>query len=247
MRGPVGADNARSIDRKHDGKILQRDVVNGLVVRALQERRIDRDDRFHAFAREPRGERHRVLLGDADVEIALRKRLRKPHESRTFAHRRRDADETCIGRRHVAEPIAENLRIGGLRRNLRNDADRRIEPGDAVIEDGIVLGAGITIAFARHDVEELRSLEIANVRQRVDERVEIVAVDRADIVEAEFLEQRARKHHALDVLFSAFRQFVQRAEFRQHFLSVQRLKVLFGIAVGDATPTSAARSQKTAG
>ena len=95
-----------------------------------------------------------------------------------------------------------------------------------MIEDGIVLGAGITIAFARHDVEKLRSLEIANVRQRVDERVEIVAVDRADIVEAEFLEQRARKHHALDVLFSAFRQFVQRTEFCEHFLAAAAHRVV---------------------
>ena len=102
MRRPVGTDNARAVDRKDHRQILKRNVVDRLVVGALEERRIDRDDRLHAFARESRGERHRMLLGNADVEIALGKRLRKTHESRAFAHRWRNRDQARIRRGHVA-------------------------------------------------------------------------------------------------------------------------------------------------
>ena len=111
VRRAVGADDAGAVDREHDRQVLQHDVVDQLVVRALQERRVDRDHRLHAFARESRGERHRVLLGDADVEIAIREFLREAHEPRAFAHRRRDADDARIARRHVAQPVAEDLRV----------------------------------------------------------------------------------------------------------------------------------------
>ena len=51
MSRAVAADEARAIDRERHRQILQRDVVDQLIVRALQERRIDRDDRPQAFAR----------------------------------------------------------------------------------------------------------------------------------------------------------------------------------------------------
>jgi hypothetical protein len=49
-------------------------------------------------------------------------------------------------------------------------------------------------------VQELRAALAAQVLQRGDQRIEVVAVDRADVVEAEFLEHRARHDHALGVL-----------------------------------------------
>jgi hypothetical protein len=72
VRGTVGPDESAAVEREHHGKVLQRDVVDELVVRPLQEGRVDRDDRLHAVHREARGERDRVLLGDADVEVAIR-------------------------------------------------------------------------------------------------------------------------------------------------------------------------------
>ena len=102
VRRAVGADESRPVDREHDGQILQRHVVDQLIVAALQERRIDGDDGLHAVAREARGEGHRMLLGDADVEVAIGKFLREADEPRAFAHRRRDPDEARIRRRHVA-------------------------------------------------------------------------------------------------------------------------------------------------
>ena len=61
---------ARSI-AKTTFELLQADVVDDLVEGALQEGRVDRADRLGALEREAGGEQHRLLLGDADVEVLL--------------------------------------------------------------------------------------------------------------------------------------------------------------------------------
>jgi hypothetical protein len=203
VRRAVGADDPRAVDREHDREILQRHVVDQLIVAALQESRIDRDDGLHPLAREPGGKCHRVLLGDADIEVALREFLGKADEPRALAHRRRDCDEARIGRRHVAEPVAEDSGVGGFGGGLRRIADGRVEFGDAVIEDRGILGSSVTVALLRDHVQELRPLEQLHVGECLRQHVDVVPVDRTDIVEAEFLEQGAGQHHALHVLFHA--------------------------------------------
>ena len=69
--GPVVADEAGAVHREDDVEVLQADVVDDLVERALQERRVDRADRLDALEREAGGEQHGLLLGDADVEVVL--------------------------------------------------------------------------------------------------------------------------------------------------------------------------------
>ncbi|KFB74501.1 MAG: hypothetical protein AW09_000196 [Candidatus Accumulibacter phosphatis] len=59
-------------------------------------------------------------------------------------------------------------------------------------------------------MQELRPLQIFQILQGGDQRFEVVAVDRADIVESHFLEQGARRQHALDVLLGTFGEFPQR-------------------------------------
>ena len=72
MRRAVGADDAAAVEREDDRQVLQRDVVDQLVVGALQEGGIDRDDRLEPFAGQAGGEGHRMLLGDADIVVARR-------------------------------------------------------------------------------------------------------------------------------------------------------------------------------
>ena len=75
MGGAVAADEAGAVEREHHRQVLQRDVVDQLVVAALQEGRVDRHHRLQALAGQAGGEGDRVLLGDRDVEVALRKAL----------------------------------------------------------------------------------------------------------------------------------------------------------------------------
>ena len=72
-----------------------------------------------------------------------------------------------------------------------------------MVADRIGLGELVAVALLRHDVQELRAFQVAQVLERRDQRIEVVAVDRADVVEAELLEDRARHDHALGVLLEA--------------------------------------------
>ncbi|OIQ76394.1 hypothetical protein GALL_419200 [mine drainage metagenome] len=65
-------------------------------------------------------------------------------------------------------------------------------------------------------MQELRALELADVGQGGDQHVKVVAVDGADIVEAEFLEQGARRDHALDMFLGAFCQLQDGWRHAQH-------------------------------
>ena len=149
-----------------------------------------------------------MLLGDADIEITLGIDFGKPHHPRAFAHRRRDTDQTVVEFGHVAQPVAEYLGVGRLAAALAaDDAVVRLEFRHPVIQHRVCFRQLVTLAFARDHVQELRSLQLADVFQRRNQRVEIVAVDRPDVVEAEFLEQGAGRHHALYVFLGAPREF----------------------------------------
>jgi hypothetical protein len=63
-----------AIDREAHRQVLDRDVVDDLIIGALQEGRIDRAERLHALGRQAGGEGDGVLFGDADIEAALGKR-----------------------------------------------------------------------------------------------------------------------------------------------------------------------------
>jgi hypothetical protein len=83
---------------------------------------------------------------------------------------------------------------------------RGIELARAVVGDRIVLGELVALPLAGDHVKELRALQLLDVLQRRDQRIEVVAVDRTDVVEAELLEQRRGRHHALHVLLGAPRE-----------------------------------------
>ncbi len=93
MRGAVGAHQARAVEREHHRQVLDRDVVDQLVVGALQEGRVDRDHRLQALAGQAGREGHGVLLGDAHVVVAVGKALLELDQARALAHRGRDAHQ----------------------------------------------------------------------------------------------------------------------------------------------------------
>ena len=70
VRGAVCADQARAVQRKDHGQVLQGHVVDELVIRALQEGGVDGDNGFEALAGQPGGQGDGVLLGNAHVEVA---------------------------------------------------------------------------------------------------------------------------------------------------------------------------------
>ena len=189
--------------------------MDQLVVGTLQERGIDRHHRLQPFAGQPGGESHRMLLGNADVVIAVRKAPVKLDHARAFAHGGRDGHQALVVLGHVTQPLPKHLRKGGLgRRGGRRQAHSRIELTRAVIGHRIGFGQLVALAFLGDHVQKLRPLllghAVADVLQRGDERIQVVPVNGPDVVEAKLLEQRRRHHHALGTLLDALGQLEQR-------------------------------------
>ena len=105
--------------------------------------------------------------------------------------------------RFLDEALAEHVLVGWrVRLGLGLRAG-----GDVELDDGVVLVGGslrraVALALLRHDVDQDRAgLHVADVLQHRQQVVEVMAVDRADIIEAEFLEQRAAVHHEAAGIF----------------------------------------------
>ena len=75
VRGAVSAHQARTVERKHHGQVLQRHVVDHLVVAALQKGGVNGHHGFGAFAGHAGRKGDGVLLGNADVVVAVGKAL----------------------------------------------------------------------------------------------------------------------------------------------------------------------------
>ena len=72
LRSVGTGDAEQAVHAEHDRQTMQGDVVDDLVPGSVEERRVDGDDRTEAAHRHPGGAGDGVLLGDADVEEAVR-------------------------------------------------------------------------------------------------------------------------------------------------------------------------------
>ena len=114
------------------------DVVDDLVVSALEECRIDRAEWLVPLDRQSGGKGHRVLLGDPDVEGPLGERFRENIDAGARRHGGRDGDDAFVLGRLLDQALAEDLRIGwriGLGLGLGAG-------GDVEFHDAMILVAG---------------------------------------------------------------------------------------------------------
>ena len=111
MGRAVGADQPGAVDREAHRQVLDRDVVDDLIVGALQEGRIDRAERPHALRGEAGGEGHRMLLGDADVEGAIGEGLGELVEPGARRHRRGDRDDRRVALGLLDQRLGEDVLV----------------------------------------------------------------------------------------------------------------------------------------
>ena len=201
--GPIGTDNAGPVDSQGHIQFLYADVVDQLVIGSLQEGRVDCDHGLQAVAGGTSGESQRMLFGDTNVEVPGRVVLGKLHQPGTLAHRRRDSYQPLIAGCHIAQPVTEHLGVGALSLPLLHLAGGWVEGPDTVEGDRFALGRFEALAFLGYYVQETWTLHRFHVAQGRDQCVYIVAIDRADVVEAEFFEQRAWHHHTFEMFFPA--------------------------------------------
>ena len=111
VRRPVGADEAGAVQYEAYRQLLNGDVVHDLIIGALQEGRIDRDKRLVTLRCQSCGKCDAVLLGDADVESAIRKCLAENVDARAARHRGRDGDNAVVLLGFLHQAFAEHLRV----------------------------------------------------------------------------------------------------------------------------------------
>ena len=83
----VSAHEARAVDGEPDGQLFDGDIVNDLVVTALEEGRVHRAKGFHAAGCQTCREGDTVLFRDADVETAASVALGEEVEAGAVWHR----------------------------------------------------------------------------------------------------------------------------------------------------------------
>src|SRR3954468_365931 len=96
--------------------------MDDLIVGALEERRIDADDRAHPFSGKSRGKGDCMLLGNPDIEEAIWIDRLEFGERRTGRHRRSDGHDPWIGFGELDHRLGENVLV--LRRRWRRSRRR---------------------------------------------------------------------------------------------------------------------------
>ncbi len=148
-----------------------------------------------------------MLLGDRHVEVALRVLLAETHQAGALAHRRGDAVQARLGGGGIAQPVAEYIGVGRLLgTGLGHQALVRVERADGVVADLIAFGRLVALALGGHHMQQLRALGGTQRFQRGQQGRHVMAVDRAGVVEAHFLEHRGGDEHALPVFFPALHE-----------------------------------------
>ncbi len=137
------------------------------------------------------------------------KAARERPETGRVQHRRGQRDDIGAPGTDRRELVAEHLRPGPLGCASRAArAERRGHLVQAVLL--VLLGQRVAEALLRDHVHEHRAAEPACPAQRVLHHLLVVAVDRADVLQAEVLEQDLRLQHVLDALLDAVQRVVDR-------------------------------------
>ena len=176
--------------------------MDDLVVAALQEGRIDRAEGLHAVGGKAAGKGHGMLLGDADVEGAFRECLAEQVDPGARRHGRRDRHDPVVLLGFLDQGVGEDLGVARrVRRRLVELAGDDVELADAVIPVRGGLGRLVALALLGDAMDQDRAAlrVVADIFQNRDQVVQVVPVDRADIVKAQFLEQGAAGQQAAGI------------------------------------------------
>ena len=175
--------------------------MNQLVIAALQKCRVDSHHWLKALAGHSGRKCDCMLLGNAYIVITLWKAFMKLHHTRALPHRGGDADQPFVVLGHVAQPLAKHLGECLLRRQYGFlQAHRRVKLAGAVVSNRVHLSQLVALTFFRHHMQKLRAgaieHQLLDVLQGGDQRVQIMPVNGANVVEAEVFKQRGGHHHA---------------------------------------------------
>ncbi len=190
VRGAVVPGKSGAVHAEGDVKILQGDVMNDHVIRALHERAVDGEEGLHAADGESAGEEGGVFFGDADVEEAIGMAFGEANKAGAGRHGRSDGGDFCVVVGEVGEALAEKL---GISRCGRGDglAGILVKFSEAVELVGFFESGGVAFALLSKNVEDDRLVLGLEKLERAREESDIVAVDGAVVANAEVFKDDA--------------------------------------------------------
>ena len=202
MRGAVVAGEAGAVHAEEHGQLLQADVVDDGIEGALQECGIDGADGTKAARGHAGGEDDGVLLGDAHVEVALGMVRAEEIEAGAVGHGGGDGDDAVVLVGQLDEGVGEDFGVGGLAGGL-GLAGFGIVGAEAVkfllpVERGLKAAA-----LLREDVQQDGAIFGLEELEGLDQQRKVVAVDGAEVLQAELLKEDGGPEHALGGFFGA--------------------------------------------
>ena len=105
----VVADNPGAVDSKQDRQFLNRDIVDHLIVGALQEAGVNCDNRLVTADSQPGGKGDGVLFSNRDIKILIREGFGEAYHTGTFAHGRGDRHQFRIVLCFFTQPVTEDF------------------------------------------------------------------------------------------------------------------------------------------
>lgn len=191
--------------------LVQGDVHQDLVEGAVEEGGVDREDRVESAGGEAGRGGGAVLLGDADVVDPVREGGLELAEADGLEHGRGDRDDVLALLAELDHLLAEDggpVEAGGGDRQagVRVDLAHRVEAVGLVLE-----GGGVAAALLGEAVHDDGAAEALGPLERGFQGLDVVAVDRADVLQTEVLEHALRGDEVLEALLGAVQGLVERA------------------------------------
>ena len=199
MGWAVVAGKAAPIHAEHHRQILQTDVVDNLVIGPLQEGGVNRAKRLETLGGHAGGKKHRVFLGDADVEIPVGMLGLKPIQPSAIGHGPGDGHDPGILIRHLGEMVGKHFTEGGLAQGF-GFTGLRVVRAQAVKLLLLHQGRLKSLPLDRHHMEDHREILGLQEFKHLDEGRDVMPVDRTVVGHPELLEDHAREDHSLHML-----------------------------------------------
>ena len=201
--GPSAPTKPGAVDAEDDRQVLEGDFLEDLVVRALEERAVDVDDRPGAGLGHASGERHRVALADAHVEKLGRECVANLLELVALAHGGGDHGHPGVAAAGFKERVADGVGVGAARRGLERDdpVARLLKRRGRVELDRVFHGRLEAVPLVGQDVQQDRPVERLDALEVDAQRLQVVPVDRPQVDKPQLLEEHSVVQRGLDRVF----------------------------------------------
>ena len=156
-----------------------------------------------------------------DIEEIVREFLLHDFQAGAFGHGRGQRHDRAVALDQLQNRAPENFRIGRAFRAVNELAVFDIERRRRMIGTGVSGCRHIALALAGHHVQQDRKIVFLGRCEFLEHLAEIMAIDRTDVLDAQFFKKRSGHHHGPHQHFNFFGQFIQRfADDRNRFQDI---------------------------